>query len=90
MSGQGGPSMRRSDSWTTFAFGLGFGLVAGFVVALLVAPKSGQESREFVKDRVSDVSDRLKEVTADRKKVYTKTWQKGKTKPYADEFEATT
>jgi gas vesicle protein len=81
--------MRRSDSWTSFAVGLGVGLAAGVVVALLVAPKSGQESREFVKDRVNDVSDRLKEVTADRKKVYTRTWQKGKVKPYSNEFENT-
>jgi gas vesicle protein len=81
--------MRRSDSWTNFAFGLGFGLVTGVVLALLVAPKSGQESRDFVKDRVSNASDRLKEVTADRKKVYTRTWQKGKIKPNSNEFKST-
>lgn len=78
--------MRRSDSWTTFAFGVGFGLVTGFMLALMVAPRSGQESRDFVKGRVNDVSDRLKEATADRKKVYTRTWQKGKVKPYSTEF----
>jgi gas vesicle protein len=49
------------------AIGLGIGLLAGAViggvVALLLAPKSGQETRQLIKDKTTEVVNEVKEKT---------------------------
>jgi gas vesicle protein len=47
-------------------FGIGFlsGAVVGGVLALLFAPKSGEETRQLIKDKTGEVVDTLKEKTS--------------------------
>jgi gas vesicle protein len=66
--------------------GIGIGLVAGLAAAFLLTPKTGKQSREIIVDKISDVGDRVKEVTADREKIYKETWEKPRSKPYTSEF----
>jgi gas vesicle protein len=72
--------------WGVFAIGISAGIIAGFLLGLLVAPKSGKESINSIKDKFGDIDQRIKEVTADRKKVYTRTWQQPAPKPYVNDF----
>ena len=46
-----------------FGVGLLAGAVIGGVIALLYAPKSGKETRQLIKDKVTDVVDAVKEKT---------------------------
>jgi len=78
--------MKENYPWGTFAVGLSAGVIAGFIIGLLMAPKSGTESRGVIKDTIGDIDQRIKEVTEDRKKVYKRTWQQPPTKPYSSEF----
>ena len=48
-----------------FGIGLLTGAVIGGVLALLYAPKSGKETRQFIKDKAIDVVDAAKEKTSD-------------------------
>ena len=68
--------MQDSNKWGFFAMGMGFGFMAGIIIAFLVTPQSGQQS-----------GDRVKEVTANREKVYKETWKKPKAKPYSSGYE---
>jgi gas vesicle protein len=65
--------------------GIGFGLLAGLAVALLLTPKTGRQSREIILDKVSDVGDRVKEVTGNREKIYRETWSKPRPRPYSSD-----
>ena len=47
-----------------FGVGLLAGAVIGGVIALLYAPKTGKETRQLIKDRVTDVVDAVKEKTS--------------------------
>jgi len=75
-----------NNSWSAFAIGISAGIVAGFLLGLLAAPRSGKESVGTIKETIGDIDQRVKELTSDRKKVYTKTWQQPSPKPYASEF----
>jgi gas vesicle protein len=75
------------NSWGVFAIGLSTGIIAGFLLGLLVAPKSGKESMNSINDSLGDIHQRFKEATADRKKVYTRTWQQPSAKPYVNDYE---
>ena len=79
--------MEDSNKWGFFAMGMGFGFLAGVVIAFLMTPQSGQQSRELISDRISDVTDRVKEATANREKVYRETWKKPRAKPYSSDYE---
>ena len=46
-----------SDSGSRFGIGLVLGLAVGAVLGFLFAPRSGKETRYFLKDKASDVSD---------------------------------
>ncbi len=46
------------------SIGLLAGAVAGGVIALLYAPKSGKETRKMIKDQTRDVVDTVKEKTS--------------------------
>lgn len=81
-------SEQNNTSWSAFAIGISTGVVAGFLLGLLFAPKPGKEAIGAIKDTVCDIDLRVKELTADRKKVYTKSWQQAAPKPYVDEFKS--
>lgn len=51
------------DHCIGFGIGLLSGAVIGGVIALLYAPKSGKETRQLIKDKVTDVVDAVKEKT---------------------------
>ena len=72
--------------WGIFAIGVSAGVIAGFLIGLFVAPKSGKESIGTIKETIGDIDQRVKEVTADRKKVYTRSWKQPTPKPYINEF----
>jgi len=48
-----------------FGVGLLTGLVVGGVIALLYAPKTGKETRQIIKDKVSGVADAVRGKTSD-------------------------
>jgi gas vesicle protein len=74
------------NSWGAFAIGVSAGVIAGFLLGLLFAPKSGKESLGAIKNTIGDIDQRVKEITGDRKKVYTRTWQQPAQKPYVNEL----
>jgi len=73
--------MSNSDSGSRFGIGLILGLAVGAALGFLFAPRSGKETRELLKGKASDVSETVKDLTADRRKVYTETWKKRKGQP---------
>ena len=73
--------MSNSDSGSRFGIGLILGLAVGVALGFLFAPRSGKETRELLKGKASDVSETVKNLTADRRKVYTETWKKRKGQP---------
>jgi gas vesicle protein len=77
--------MSNRDSGSGFATGFTLGIAIGLALGFLFTPRSGKETRELVKDKASDVSETVKDLTADRKKVYTETWKKRRGKPKVSE-----
>jgi len=77
--------MSNSDSGSRFGIGLILGLAVGVALGFLFAPRSGKETRELLKDKAADVSETVKSLTADRRKVYTETWKKRKGQPKVSE-----
>ena len=73
--------MSDKDSGPSFGIGLILGLAVGVAIGFLFAPQSGKEARGMVKDKADDVSETIKGLTADRRKVYTKTWNKRRGQP---------
>lgn len=53
------------DKAKGFGIGLLVGAVIGGVIALLYAPKTGKETRQLVKDKVTEVVDAVKEKTTE-------------------------
>ena len=77
--------MSDSDSGSRFGIGLILGLAVGAALGFLFAPRSGKETRGLVKDKAADVSEAAKDLTADRRKVYTETWKKRRGQPKVSE-----
>jgi gas vesicle protein len=73
--------MSDKNSGPGFGIGLILGIAVGAAIGFLFAPRSGKETRDMVKDKASDVSASVKDLTADRQKVYTETWKRGKGQP---------
>jgi gas vesicle protein len=73
--------MSDKSSGPGFGIGLILGIAVGAALGFLLAPRSGKEIREIVKDKADDVSATVKDLTANRQKVYTETWKKGKGQP---------
>ena len=48
------------DSLTGFGIGLLAGALVGGVVALLCAPKSGEETRAMIREKAENVADKVK------------------------------
>jgi len=64
-----------------FGLGLVLGMALGAALGFLFAPRSGKETREIIMGKADDVSSTVKDLTADRKKVYTETWKRGGGQP---------
>jgi gas vesicle protein len=77
--------MSDKNSGPGFGIGLIFGLAVGAALGFLFAPRAGKETREMVKDKAADVSETVKDLTADRQKVYTETWKKRRGQPKVSE-----
>jgi len=77
--------MSDKNSGPGFGIGLILGIAVGAALGFLFAPRSGKETREMVKDKATDVSETVKDLTADRRKVYTETWKKRRGQPKVSE-----
>ena len=77
--------MSDKNSGPGFGIGLILGIAVGAALGFLFAPRSGKETREMVKDKAADVSETVKDLTADRRKVYTETWKKRRGQPKVSE-----
>lgn len=73
--------MIKKESEIGFAIGFTTGIVLGFGIAFIFAPQSGLKTRELIKEKASDASCKFKEMTGDRKKIYTKTWKETRGHP---------
>jgi gas vesicle protein len=81
--------MSENNAGIGFAIGFTAGIILGLSIAFVVTPHSGEKTREILKDKASDVSGRVRELTGNRKKLYTKSWLKQKdqqVKPYSQEY----
>ena len=70
--------MIKKESEIGFAAGFAVGLVIGLGIAFVFAPQSGKETRDLLKEKAVDAGGKFKEMTGDRKKIYTKTWKESK------------
>ena len=73
--------MTTKDSMPGFGIGLILGMTIGAVLGFILTPQSGKETRELVKDKAANVSETVKNLTADRQKVYRETWNKRRGQP---------
>jgi len=73
--------MDNKDSGPGFGIGLILGLAVGAALGFLFAPRSGKETRALLKEKVADVSETARDLTADRRKVYAETWKKRRGQP---------
>ena len=73
--------MDDKNSGPGFGIGLILGIAVGAALGFIFAPRSGKETKDFLKDKADDVSATVKNLTADRRKVYTKTWKRGRGQP---------
>ncbi|MCJ7514633.1 MAG: YtxH domain-containing protein [Dehalococcoidia bacterium] len=73
--------MSDKDSGPGFGIGLILGIAVGAAIGFLFAPRSGKEMREMVKSKAAGASATVKDLTADRRKVYTETWKRGRGQP---------
>jgi gas vesicle protein len=89
--------MSNSNSEVKLVAGFILGMAAGLAIGFMFTPKSGEETRELLREKVLDagewvkeitgnVSGTVKEVIGDREKIYTKAWKQPKVKPYTEEL----
>ena len=76
-----------SSAAPSFAVGFVIGAVLGISIAFVLSPRSGEETRDLIMDRAQDVKGRVREVTGNRRKIYTDSWKQPKVKPYAGTFD---
>lgn len=75
---------RESNLW--LAIGMGLGLLSGVLLAFIFTPQSGHDTRDLLKDKVTDAGGRIKEIGGDRKKIYTKSWQQQQGRYRSDKY----
>ena len=73
--------MNTNKATVGLAVGFVLGAAAGLALALLLTPKSGKQTRELIKDQVTEIPTTIKEQTANRQKVYKETWEARKGQP---------
>ena len=73
--------MSDKNSGSGFGIGLILGIAVGAALGFLFAPRSGKETRDLLKGKAADVSATVKDLTANRQKVYTETWKRGRGRP---------
>jgi gas vesicle protein len=73
--------MSDKNSWPGFGIGLILGLAVGAAIGFLFAPRSGKKTRGLLQGKAAEVSASVKDLTADRRKVYTETWKRGRGQP---------
>jgi gas vesicle protein len=82
--------MTKKDSEIGFAAGFAIGLAIGLGIAFVFAPQPGKQTRNMIKEKAFDAGGKFKEITGDRKKIYTKTWKESKgqarIKPYPEDY----
>ncbi len=89
--------MSNSNSELKFAIGFILGMAAGLAIGLVFAPKSGEETRQLLKERVDDAGEKVKEIAdyvkgevkeiaGDREKIYKEVCKQPKIKPYTAEL----
>lgn len=62
----------RNDDPMSFFKGMLFGVMAGAVAGILLAPKSGKETREDIKRLAEDVEEKVVDVYEDTRKIVMK------------------
>ncbi|HEX9744962.1 MAG TPA: YtxH domain-containing protein [bacterium] len=77
-----------SDALRWLAAGMGLGMLFGAALGMLLAPKSGRETREQLKGIATELGDKAKTVASDLGERATTTYGtvREKTKVYADEI----
>jgi gas vesicle protein len=73
--------MSGKNSGPGFGIGLILGIAVGATLGFLFAPRSGKKTRDILKGKAADVSATVKDLTANRQKVYTETWKRGRGQP---------
>ena len=73
-----------SSGLDAFIFGFVIGGIVGAVVALLYAPKTGEETRQYIRDKGIELKDKAVETTSDLKQKSTEALNDISSK--ADEF----
>ena len=53
--------MSKGDAWKGAAIGAGVGILAGAIAGILLAPKSGKETREDIKKYLHEMKDKIAE-----------------------------
>ena len=66
-------SNRKYGIW--IAAGTLTGLISGLIIAFVLAPQSGHDTRDLLKDKVSDAGGRIREIGGNREKIYKRNWQ---------------
>ena len=83
--------MNNNNSGVAFVTGFAIGLTLSLTIAFILAPSSGKETREFIKDKADDVGGMVKEATGNRRKIYSKSWKAHKEHPevrlYTSDYE---
>lgn len=51
--------MNKKDAWKGAAIGAGVGILAGAIAGVLLAPKSGKETREDIKKYLTEMKDKI-------------------------------
>ena len=73
--------MSKGVSTLGFAGGFLLGALAGLALGVILAPQSGSRSREVLREKLSEGPETVRELTANREKVYKETLKKRRGQP---------
>lgn len=77
--------MNDKISVSSFTGGFLLGIVLGLFMGFIFAPQAGAKSRGILKERLTEIPETIKEITADREKVYRETKKRRKGQPLVGE-----